>query len=265
MFVSTTGSWILSSHLSSSASNLEKPPIRARLFCFTHAGGGASAYQLWLRTFPADIDVCIIQLPGREQRIREKPFTQFEHLLSALIEVLQPYLYRPEIPYAFFGHSMGALISYGLTRAFVQQGKPLPTHLFVSAYRAPHLPLRGPVLHTLSETELVQFLLQLNGTQRELLENEELRSLFLPLLRADFSICETYQHLIDRERLPCPITVFGGLQDQRVTSNDLEAWSKLTQADFELRMFPGEHFFIHAQRNTIASIIMKKAFKREKI
>ncbi len=226
------------------------PQAELRLFCFPNAGGGASMYYPWVNGLAPEIEVCPVQLPGRENRLPERPFTHFDELISALAQALQP---RFDKPFAFFGHSMGALISYGLAHYLIQQGQPAPVHLFLSAYRAPHIP-NEEALHLLSDAELVRKIQELNGTQQGILENPELRQLFLPIFRADFGVCETYAHTSE-EPLAIPMTVFGGLQDQRVSRAVLDAWREQTRSSFSLHMLPGDHFFWRSNSQPVWQII----------
>jgi surfactin synthase thioesterase subunit len=215
------------------------PEGRLRLFCFPYAGGSASAYARWGDELPAEVDVCPIQLPGRDNRLAEPPFTRLVPLAAALADALEPHL---EGAFAFFGHSMGALASYELTCELLRRGRVVPLHLFVSACRAPHLPDPDPPVHALPEPELIEELRRLDGTSEQVLENAELRLLVLPTLRADFAACETYVHA-RAEPLSIPITAFGGLSDAKVSREQLAAWREHTRDVFSLRMFPGNHFF----------------------
>jgi len=220
---------------------------RLRLFCFPSAGGGASMYVPWINAFAPAIEVYPVQLPGRENRMRERPCSQFDELIQELCEALLPYFTASDDPdgaskpFAFFGHSMGALISFGLTHQLLKREYPLPAHLLLSAYRAPQIP-NHESLHTLPDEQLVSKLIELNGTQRAVLEDPELRQLILPLMRADFSVCETYRHTAS-EPLAIPITAFGGLQDTRAKRDVVEAWREQTREEFRLHMLPGGHFY----------------------
>lgn len=218
-----------------------RPEARMRLFCFPHAGGGASSFSSWAGCFPAEIEVCPVQLPGRENRMREAAFQTYAQLIPALAQALTPAF---DLPFAFFGHSMGALISVGLTQHLRQQGRALPLHLFASAYRAPQLSNPDVPIHALSEPDLIRRLRGLNGTPAEILDNPELRAMWLPLVRADFAVCETYQHTL-AEPFSLPITALGGWQDSRVTRAMLENWQALTSGRFQLQMLPGAHFYLH--------------------
>lgn len=243
---STTSTWIFGVK--------PDPQARFRLFLFPYAGGGASIFHSWLKTLPPQIEVLPVQLPGHENRLKEPLFEEFTPLIEALVHALHPYL---AVPFAFFGHSMGALVSFELTRQLRKRYGLLPVHLFASAYRAPQLPLAGPLLHTLPEPALVQKLLQLNGTKREVLENDELRQFLLPILRADFAVCETY-HYVTEDPLSCPITTFGGLQDTRVNRYELAAWREQTSNRFTQRMLPGDHFFLQSTRVPLLQIIAQE-------
>jgi medium-chain acyl-[acyl-carrier-protein] hydrolase len=216
------------------------PKTRLRLFCFPYAGAGALIFRTWSDALPPDVEVCPVQLPGRGTRLAERPFTRLSPLVEALAQALAPILDRP---FAFFGHSLGALVSFELARQIRRQYGVHPVRFFVSAGRAPHIPHRVPPIHTLPDKEFLTELHRLNGTASELLDHEELMEIMLPLLRADFALYETYVYLAEPP-LDCPISAFGGLQDHRVCKSDLEAWRAHTSGSFSLRMFPGDHFFL---------------------
>jgi medium-chain acyl-[acyl-carrier-protein] hydrolase len=213
---------------------------RLRLICLPYAGAGALIFRKWSDALPRDIEVCPIQLPGRGTRLTEPPFTKLSCLIEALTRALDPLLDKP---FAFFGHSLGALIGFELARQIRRQYGVHPVRLFASAGRAPQIPHRAPPIHTLPDNQFLTELRRLNGTPRELLDHEELMEVMLPILRADFALYETYLYSTEPP-LNCPISAFGGLQDRRVSASDLGAWRSQTSASFSLRMVPGDHFFL---------------------
>jgi medium-chain acyl-[acyl-carrier-protein] hydrolase len=235
-----------------------KPQARVRLFCFPYAGGTSGLFRTWSEQFPPDIEVYPIQLPGRERRIGEIPFRWLPDLIEALIEVLAPYLDKP---YAIFGHSMGALIGFELSRSIRQMHQGLlPVHLFLSGHRAPQIALPRAPAYNLPEADFIDVLSELNGTPKETLQHKELLQLLLPLLRADFEVCETYQYKPEQP-LTCPITVLGGVDDSEVTPTMLEAWKKQTSGPFKLHLFDGDHFYIHnAWPRVIATILQELSY-----
>lgn len=213
-----------------------------RLFCFPYVGAGASIFRSWQQSLPAEIEVYPIQLPGRENRFAEAPFTELSALLDSLIPALLPYL---DLPYAFFGHSMGALISFELARRLRQRNDiASPVRLLVSACCAPQLSSPTQPIHCLPDSAFVGELSRLKGTSREILQNSELLQILLPLLRADFALCEAYHYVYERP-LACPLSVFGGLEDGKVPSDTLAAWCHQTTGVCRLHFFNGDHFFIH--------------------
>jgi medium-chain acyl-[acyl-carrier-protein] hydrolase len=145
---------------------------------------------------------------------------------------------------------MGGLLSFELARQLRREHGKKPVHLFISARHAPQIPSKKPPIHALPEIEFKEELRRLNGTPVSVLENAELMQLLIPILRADFSVLETY---IYSEELPleCPITVFGGLQDQEVSFEELQGWQEQTKASFQSQMFPGDHFFIHSVQSLL--------------
>jgi medium-chain acyl-[acyl-carrier-protein] hydrolase len=193
---------------------------------------------------PGDVEVCPIQLPGRQSRLEETPFTRMEPLVQALALAIQPYLDRP---FAFFGHSLGAKICFELARHLRTQGASMPVHLFFSGSIPPQIPNSDSPIHTLPDAEFVETLRRFNGTPEALLQNDELLQFFLPLLRADIALHETYRY-VPGEPFDCPVSVFGGLEDDDVSRDDLEAWRVHTRGEFTLRMLPGDHFFLRSAR-----------------
>ena len=233
---------------------VSKVQPRLRLFCFPYAGGGSSIFRLWSNGLPADVEVCPVYLPGRESRLNEAAFTQISPLVQTVAQVLHPHL---NTPFAFFGHSMGALISFELARYLRRSHHRLPTHLFVSSHRAPQLPRLEPDTYNLPEPAFIDAVYRLGGTPQEVLQHEELVQMLLPTLRADFTLCETYLYSKE-EPLTCPITAFGGEQDHTVSAQQLSAWREQTQSAFTLHMLPGDHFFLQKYQHLLLRALSRQ-------
>jgi medium-chain acyl-[acyl-carrier-protein] hydrolase len=230
-----------------------KPASRPglRLFCFPYAGGGAHIFGAWPKGLPEEVEVYAAHLPGRGTRLRENAFTDLTQMVKAVGEAIIPLL---DMPFAFFGHSMGAILSFELTRYLRQKCNILPVHLLVSGRRAPQIQSTEPITYNLPESQFYEKLRTLNGTTAEVLEHPELMELMLPLLRADFSVVETYAYLPDTP-LDCSIMAFGGLQDYKVGRKFLEAWQEQTTSKFTLRMLPGDHFFLNTSQQLLLRLL----------
>lgn len=204
------------------------------------------------------LEICPIHLPGRESRMAESAFTSTDTLVPVLVDRLTPHLDRP---YSLFGHSMGALIAFETTRELRRRGLPVPVRLFASGFRAPHLPERFPNRRALDDRAFIADLRALAGTPNEVVEDEEMMALLLPTLRADVTLCETYVHRSD-EPLDVPLTVFGGADDPRVSSDELDGWRRHTRATMDLRIFPGHHFFLKSHRAAVVAAIAERLSPR---
>jgi medium-chain acyl-[acyl-carrier-protein] hydrolase len=225
------------------------PSAALRLFCFPYAGGGTAAFRGWGDALPKSVEVCPVQLPGREMRIKEAAMPSVFPLLDALAPAIGPFLDKP---FALFGHSMGALVAFELARRIRRDHKLNPECLFVSARVAPDILLKGPPIHDLPEAELIQELIRLNGTDKNVLEHTELMRMVLPTLRADLALHEEYRYPAE-PALECPMVAFGGLGDIDMKGEALEAWRSHTAGPFSVRMFSGDHFFINSQRSVFLS------------
>ena len=230
-----------------------RPVQRAglRLICFPYAGGGASIYRSWAENLSDDVEVCAIQLPGREDRLDEGLIRNFRDLMNALIQVIPGFI---DVPTAFFGHSLGAIIGYELARRLYKENGWSPVYLFVSGRSAPHIFVPGSQIHLLPDDLFLDAIGKLEGTPEEILQHAKLRQLYLPILRADTCLSESYLYLLGNP-LSCPISAFGGLEDDTVKRKALNAWRKLTQAGFRLRMLPGDHFFLRNSQQALLKAI----------
>ena len=229
-----------------------RPQAKVRLFCFPYAGSGASVYRAWPDALPY-LDICALQPPGRETRLREPPLERIEPLVEAVVEEITPLL---DLPFAFFGYSLGAHVAFETARRLRARGGPLPARLFLAASPAPHVPRRKAPIHALPDAELREEIRKYQGTPPEVLEHEELMALLLPLLRADFGMYESYT-VRDEPPLDIPFSVLGGLTDEDTSRADLDAWREHTTKSFVLRMFPGNHFFLNTERTRLLTSVLQ--------
>ena len=238
-----------------------RPQAALRLFCFPYAGGGASVYRLWPQELPEWVEVCAVQLPGRESRWREQPFRRMEPLADAVTAALAPWLDRP---YAFFGHSMGGALAFEVTQRLVASGnggdgrRRAPLHLFVSGRSAPGVRDEEEPIHELPRDEFIEAIRGYSGTPEEVLQNRELMELVEPLLRADFAVSETYRPEPERAPLDLPVTALGGVGDEDVPEEDLDAWRHETRGPFRRQMFDGGHFFLTERHADVLAVVRRE-------
>ena len=231
------------------------PVAGLRVFCFPYAGLGPSVFRSWVGEFPGNVEVCLMQPPGREGRWAEPPFVSVDQLATAASDALQPHL---TLPYVFFGHSLGALVSFEVARTLRRQGAPMPQHLFVSAHRAPQMPNPHPEMRGLGDADFVdQICRHYGGIPQAVLDNPDLMELMLPCLRADLTAFETYAYHSE-DPLVCPISAFGGRADKRVSEEEVRGWRDQTRETFSVQMFDGGHFFLQSHRDELVAAIRRE-------
>ncbi|MDI1463731.1 alpha/beta fold hydrolase [Catellatospora sp. KI3] len=221
-----------------------------RLFCLPHAGGSSSAYAGWPALFGPEVEVCPIELPGRHTRWHEPAVTDVDTLVNALATALAGEL---DVPYALFGHSMGSLLAFELARTLRRRGYGEPRVLFASGGPAPHLRREQP-LHDKPDPELIERLAAYGGLPDELLAEPELLELLLPIIRADFQLCETYRHRAEAP-LACPIVAYAGEQDAEVPLARVRPWQEHTSGPFTQHVLPGGHFFVRSDQDTVLASV----------
>lgn len=224
-----------------------------RLFCFASAGHGPSMFRSWATLVRRDVELSIIQMPGRESRWGEPLVVRMADLMPPLVAALEP---RLDGPFAFFGHSLGALVAFETARHLRRSTGQLPVQLFASAHRAPQLPNRHPKIAHFPDRRFVSEInARHGGVPDAVAENQELMDLMVPSLKADYQLFEDYAYT-DEAPLACPIAAFGGTADAYVTQEDLEPWREQTTGPFTLRMRRGGHFFVNDDREGIVATVM---------
>jgi medium-chain acyl-[acyl-carrier-protein] hydrolase len=221
-----------------------------RLFCLPYAGGGAAVYRTWSEVLPRSVEVCPVHLPGREMRLKEKALSSVFPLVDAMAPALAPVLDKP---FVLFGHSMGALVAFELANKLRRDYSLLPEVLFVSARVAPSADLKRRLLSKLPDDELIAEIMSLNGTDKNVLEHQELLRLTLPTLRADLALHENYKYS-EETALQCPIVAFGGLRDPKIDMEGLEGWRNHTSNSFARRLLAGDHFFISSPQSSFLNV-----------
>ena len=197
--------------------------------------------------------MCAVQYAGRGSRIAEPLGEDVVVVMNGVYHDLLPFLTKPV---AFFGHSMGALVSYEFARRLREEQQPEPVELFVSGCTAPHVRTVESTYH-LPEPEFIAELRRLQGTPAEVLENAELMQLMMPIVRADFKASQTYEY-VPGPPLECPIRAFGGLKDEMVPREKVEAWSQHTTGSFRAQMMPGDHFFLNTSQSLLTRVIAQE-------
>lgn len=230
-----------------------RPDCAARLVCFHHAGAGAAAYRPWALALPADIELCAVQLPGRGERMREKPIEDPHEIVEQVVRAVGPLLDRP---YAIFGHSMGALLAALTASELCSLGAPRPKHLFVSGRRPLHVADTMPRLSGLDDRAFIAALGDRYGAlPAEVLAEPELLALLLPTLRADIRAIESFEPPSRPAALPVAITAMGGDVDTATPVELLDDWKSWSSVRFERRVFGGGHFYIEPRRSEVIATV----------
>ncbi len=229
-----------------------RPAAKIILLCFPFAGGSSNSFRSWAGILPPSVELWAIELPGHGSRLSEPLVESIEDLIAPLSEGIVESL---EKPFAIFGHSMGALLGFEVALYLQNQYQKIAQHVFLSGHGAPGTPRHEPEIHHLPKPEFIAKIKEYNGTPQEVLENEELMDLMFPILKADFKLCETYQHQ-NSDQLRAPITALGGIQDPSITRQDMEQWAQFTSNSFNVRFFPGDHFYLlHQKINLLKAIL----------
>lgn len=221
------------------------------LVCFPHAGGSAAAFNGWRRAAPGGLNIARVQLPGREDLAAFPLQTEVSGLVPRLADELEAI---GSSRFAFYGHSMGAIVAYELTRELRRRNTVLPSALFVSGRRAPHLPLSHPPLYTMTDEQLLAQMVDMGAPASAVFTAPHWRAAYFPIVRCDLAVSDAYRY-VQEEPLSCPVYVFHGVDDPLVCIEEAAAWRIHTQSEFQITPLPGRHFFNStAQQQILMSI-----------
>ncbi|HXP20729.1 MAG TPA: alpha/beta fold hydrolase [Streptosporangiaceae bacterium] len=234
----------------------EAENVTLRVFCLPHAGGGASAFRAWTRDQPAGVQICAVQLPGREDRTGEPLPAAVVALTQVLAPVLLPHL---DVPYVLVGNSVGALVAFDLARQLQQQYCLPPLRLVAAAARPPGADRGMPPASELADAELAAAVQQrYGGIPGEMLRDPRYLEVFLPALRADLAMAQAYQPP-PRPLLGCPVTAVVGADDPSMSRADLAGWGAFTEGGFDSAELPGDHFALLGHRDQVLGSIRAEA------
>jgi medium-chain acyl-[acyl-carrier-protein] hydrolase len=228
---------------------------QARLFCFPFAGGSATAFAGWGEKLKPGIEVWAAHPRGRGIRYTEPPHRSVAEMVQDYLPVLRAHL---DLPFAFYGHSLGGLLALELAQQLRAEGLALPGHLFIGATVPPVAGLTHPGISHLSDEGFVTAVRdRYSGIPKSIFQERELMEIFLPALKADFSAFETF----DRNsvtQVSCPITAFAGSEDAVIAPDMMQGWCRHTEVSFDLRIIPGDHFFLSTSGQLVLSTIRQK-------
>lgn len=221
-----------------------------QLLCFPHAGGGPSVFHGWAERLPADVELLAVRLPGRHTRIGERPVDDWAELLARLRHLVRVAVDRP---FALFGHSMGAMVAYELTRELLGSAGPAPHRLLLAGCRAPDVPLLVPAVHRMPDEEFTRNLPLVAGIPAPVLADPRMMRLVRPLLRADLTLAETWPPLAPTT-VPTTTTVLAGRDDPVAPPWSTRRWSRFV-GPITVHVLDGDHFFVRCQADALLGLL----------
>lgn len=227
--------------------------MKIKLFAIPYSGSSATIYLKWKPMLHPDIELVPVEFPGRGKRFGANLCDSMPELIEDLYESIQGQL--DEGPYAIYGHSLGGLAAYELGVQIMKNHRSLPIHMFLSACNPPHKRYGQHQLHLLPDNRFLEEIIKLGGTAEEVQANPELMRVFLPIIKADYKIYETYAGRDEHVQLPVDFTVMLGTSDPLMPSENGLEWKKYTNRQFNLKELSGGHFFIHERLDEVVSVV----------
>lgn len=224
-----------------------------KLFCLPHAGGTAEIYNRWKKYLHPSIELYPLELAGRGKRFNETFYNSFDDALNDIYKCVENELDYTK--YAVFGHSMGCILAYELIRKISDNRKQIPIHAFFSGSYPPHITKNSKKVHLLNNDEIIDEVLKYEGVTKELLEKREFLNFFLPIIRADYKVLESYTFIPEIFKVDCRITVLHGKNDVDITLEESLQWNSYTNSKCEIYEFNGNHFFINDNIADVVKII----------
>ncbi|WP_154117326.1 thioesterase II family protein [Paenibacillus monticola] len=237
--------------------------MKIKLFCIPYAGGSAVIYHSWKTYLNEQIELIPLELPGRGTKAKQPLQRNVQEIVAGLYDIVKESLKCDE-DYAIFGHSMGSTIAFELYHELIKNGFHQPVHFFVSAGRSPDS-IKEKIVHNLPEEEFKQVILEYGASSSIIFENEELRSFFVPILRADFEVIENYTSLERNRKIGCGMTAFYGSEDTGIKRTQMGEWKIHASGLWKIHCIPGGHFFIKESPKQVVAIVNEAIFSTENV
>jgi medium-chain acyl-[acyl-carrier-protein] hydrolase len=228
------------------------------MFCFPHVGAGGAAFNTWLDLVPAEVELCAIRLPGRENRLREPLLDDWRELFESLEPVLTPLF---DLPFVLLGHCSGSVLAYELARRLQAAGGARPAMLILSSTDGPSVRRIDDPLHLLPRREMLSRVVEFGGMARQVLDDPELMEIFERILRADYRVIERLEYSAGPP-LDVPITVVGGRHDEFVSCRGMAAWSAETTTEFSLHLLDAGHYILGEAGELVAQVMRRLVERR---
>jgi surfactin synthase thioesterase subunit len=222
------------------------------LFCLPYAGGSETIYYKWKKHLHPSIQVVPMELKGRGKRFSEFCYESLEEAVDDIFGNIKDKIIDDD--FAIYGHSMGSLLAYELYYKISELNLRKPKHIFFSGYKAPSIVRERENTYTLPNYDFMKKVMELGGTPEELMNNQELLQIFLPIIRSDFKILETYNYEEREEKIQCDVSILNGKQDS-INLEEILTWKNHVSRSFKVYNFEGNHFFINSNVENITSII----------
>lgn len=233
---------------------------KLKLYCIPYSGGSADLYLKWKKEMDNNIQLVPVELAGRGKRMKQPFYVSWQEAVTDIVNQILEDLKDGE-RYAIYGHSMGALLAFETYYELLKRKSQMPIHMFFSGRKAPQNIQGKTAFYALPEEEFLKVVYVYGGSTPEAMANPVLRNLFLPILRADFRISETYEYELREEKIACPITLLNGKNDESVLEFDMNEWREFAGSSFCERKLEGSHFFIMEHIKEVTEILLEELLK----
>lgn len=234
-----------------------------KLYCIPYAGASASVYLSWKKMLdPYGIHIVPLELRGRGKRYDEKVYTTMNEAIQDIYDLLIFQQRNSSLPYALYGHSMGCTIVFELLHYLDRAKRPMPVHAFLSGRYPPHIVKSSKQIYLLQEEEFVKEIRNMGGTADIIIDDPTLRDIFFPIIKADYKILETYRYSPYEKKIPCPVTVVNGLEDNYVSYDEALMWQSYCDR-ISFKFLQGDHFFVRSNITEVANMIIDTLIKKD--
>lgn len=215
---------------------------KVKLFCIPYSGGSSSIYFKWKRLLNENIDLRPVETAGRGRRMKTSFYKDIAAAADDISNIILSEL--GEEPYAIYGHSLGSLLAFETYYCLKKKGAHEPIHIFFSGRKAPNEMGDKTEFYKLPERRFLEVLFEYGKSNYELMQSRELLDIFIPILRADYRIAETYEYAEHKMKIMCDFTVVNGKNDFSIMKSDMNMWKSFAGKNYTITYINGEHFFI---------------------